>query len=80
MKSEKSSYYKYIVKSFHYKKCKSLQEPFLLLLFIDETKHTYKQAQCQAATETAALIHVFCCKVQFLFHLEMTFGEQVDVR
>ena len=39
-----------------------------------------KQAQRRAATETAALIHVFRRKVQFLFHLEITFGDEVYVR
>ena len=38
-----------------------------------------RQAQSRAATETAALIHVFRRKVQFLFHLEITFGDEVYV-
>ena len=43
-----------------------------------QQKYT-QHAQSRAATETAFLIHVFRRKVQFLFHLEITFGDEVYV-
>ena len=54
--------------------------PFAICALSCGEQEKDKQALRRAATETAALIHMFRYKVPFLFHLEITFGDEVDIR